>query len=157
MSGSAGDGGGRPVVDVSLVEGVPAESAGEPLDSLRQQAAGWLGDHAAPHGVVWNPSDFALRATRDGALTGTLIGSINIRWLHIGMLAIRPTERRSGVGGALLAKAEELARERDCVGIWLDTFDFQAPDYYPRFGYVEYGRIADMPPGHTRLFFAKRL
>ncbi len=71
----------------------------------------------------------------------------------------RCSRRRAGAasGGRLLAEAETLARARGLVGIWLDTHGFQAPDYYPRLGYTEFGRIEDQPPGHTRRFFQKRL
>lgn len=139
-------------VQVELVEG-----KGDPLEAVRRQAIDWLGEHAMPHGVAWNFQEFALRALRDGELVGTLVGSTNLQWLHVSLLAVRPAERRGGVGGALLARAEELARGRECIGAWLDTYDFQAPDFYPRFGYVEFGRIEDMPPGHRRYFFTKRL
>lgn len=139
-------------VQVELVEG-----KGDPLEAVRRQAIDWLGEHAKPHGVAWNFQEFALRALRDGELVGTLVGSTNLQWLHVSLLAVRPAERRGGVGGALLARAEELARGRACIGAWLDTYDFQAPDFYPRFGYVEFGRIEDMPPGHRRYFFTKRL
>ena len=57
----------------------------------------------------------------------------------------------------MLAQAEAIARERGCVGIRLDTVSFQAPAFYRRHGYVEFGRIDDYPPGHTRFWFMKRL
>jgi hypothetical protein len=43
------------------------------------------------------------------------------------------------------------------VGIWLDTFDFQAPDFYRGHGFTEFGKLSDYPPGHQRYFFQKRL
>ena len=51
----------------------------------------------------------------------------------------------------------DLAREKECVGIWLDTFSFQAPAFYQKMGYSELGQIVDYPPGHRRHFFQKRL
>lgn len=139
-------------VEVELLEG-----KGDPLEAVRKQAIDWLGDHAHGFGVHWDLQEFALRATRDGALVGTLIGSTNISWLHVSLLAVNPSERKGGIGGTLLQRAEALGRERGCIGAWLDTYDFQAPEFYPRFGYAEVGRIQDMPPGHSRYFFSKRL
>ncbi len=53
--------------------------------------------------------------------------------------------------------AETLAREKNCVGIWLDTFDFQAPEFYRQLGFSEFGQVNDYPPGHRRFFFQKCL
>ncbi|MNJ78333.1 hypothetical protein D3C77_760620 [compost metagenome] len=53
--------------------------------------------------------------------------------------------------------AEDLAREKGCVGIWLDTFDFQAPGFYQKLGFTEFGQLEDFPPGHKRFYFQKRL
>ena len=52
--------------------------------------------------------------------------------------------------------AEAEARRRGLVGVWLDTFTFQAPGFYQRLGFVECGRITGYPPGHDRIFYVKR-
>ena len=39
---------------------------------------------------------------------------------------------------------------------WLDTFSFQAPEFYPKFGYREFARL-DYPPDHQRIFLKKQL
>ena len=43
------------------------------------------------------------------------------------------------------------------LGIWLDTFDFQAPEFYKKLGFSQFGEIVDYPPGHSRHYFQKRL
>jgi hypothetical protein len=53
-------------------------------------------------------------------------------------------------------QAEEIARARGCVGVYLGTISFQAPDFYRRHGYTESGRIDGYPPGHTRHWFMKK-
>lgn len=50
-----------------------------------------------------------LGAVRDGALVGVLVGSLSAadpRLGHVDLVAVAPTDRRRGVGGALLAEAE---------------------------------------------------
>jgi hypothetical protein len=59
-------------------------------------------------------------------------------------------------GQELLHLAEARARERGCHSVWLDTFSFQAPEFYPKFGYREFGRL-DYPPDQQRISFQKRL
>lgn len=88
---------------------------------------------------------------------GGLYGKLLYRWMFIELLAVPEQTRSQGTGSRLMGRAEELAREKNCVGIWLDTFDFQAPDFYRKHGFTEFGQLQDYPPGHQRLFFHKRL
>lgn len=92
-----------------------------------------------------------------GTITGGLWGRSYYRWLHIDLLFVPEAARGQGLGTALLRQAEAAARSRDCLGVWLDTFSFQAPDYYPRHGYKAFGRLESYPGPHSRTFFAKRL
>lgn len=34
---------------------------------------------------------------------------------------------------------------------------FQAPGFYEKLGFVEFGRIEEIPPGQSRIFMKKRL
>lgn len=90
-------------------------------------------------------------------ILGGLYGRVFFQWFFIELLSVPELARGQGMGSKLMQMAEDLAREKECVGIWLDTFDFQAPEFYKKHGYSELGHIADYPPGHKRFFFQKRL
>ncbi|MGX1187078.1 GNAT superfamily N-acetyltransferase [Pseudomonas sp. F-14 TE3623] len=90
-------------------------------------------------------------------ILGGLYGRVFYQWFFIELLSVPELARGQGMGSKLMQMAEDLAREKECVGIWLDTFDFQAPEFYKKHGYSELGHIADYPPGHKRFFFQKRL
>ncbi len=92
----------------------------------------------------------------DGAVVGGLYGYVLYQYLFVELLALGPA-RGAGLGRQVMALAEAEARRRGCIGIWLDTFTFQAPGFYAKLGFEEFGRIADYPPGHARLFLLKRL
>jgi GNAT superfamily N-acetyltransferase len=77
-------------------------------------------------------------------------------WLYVDWLWVAESLRRQGWGGRLPAEAETYARGRGLVGLHLNTWSFQGPDYYPRHGFTCVGQMADMPPGATRYWFAKR-
>ncbi|WP_027912002.1 GNAT family N-acetyltransferase [Pseudomonas sp. URIL14HWK12:I7] len=90
-------------------------------------------------------------------IVGGLYGRVFFGWLYIELLVVPEQARGQGTGSTLMQMAEELAREKNCVGIWLDTFDFQAPEFYRKHGFTEIGQIDDYPPGHQHFFFQKRL
>lgn len=105
---------------------------------------------------LYEPVALLVRDDND-AILGGLYGHTFYRWLFIELLAVPEEGRGQGIGSKLMQMVEQFARERDCVGIWLDTFDFQAPGFYKKLGYTECGEIADYPLGHKRHFFQKRL
>lgn len=88
---------------------------------------------------------------------GGLKGNIYYRWLHIEWLWVAPAARGTGLGSALLAAAEAEARRRDCIGAYVETYSFQAPHFYTRHGFEEFGRIDGFPPGHACLWLKKAL
>ncbi len=92
-----------------------------------------------------------------GAIVGGLWGMIGYRWLFIQYLALPETMRGQGVGRRLMRQAEAEARADDCIGIWLDTFSFQARGFYEKLGFAQFGTIGDFPPGHARFFLSKRI
>jgi 8-oxo-dGTP pyrophosphatase MutT (NUDIX family)/GNAT superfamily N-acetyltransferase len=91
-----------------------------------------------------------------GAILAGLVGSTYAGWLFVAMLWVHADLRRRGIGTELLQMAERRAIERGCHSAMLDTFSFQGPAFYPRFGYRLYGAL-DYPPRHRRLFFSKPL
>ena len=46
---------------------------------------------------------------------------------------------------------------RGCTQIVLSSHSFQAPEFYVRHGYVEYGRIEGYPHGHAQAHLVKDL
>ncbi|MET7869568.1 GNAT family N-acetyltransferase [Streptomyces cyaneofuscatus] len=92
-----------------------------------------------------------------GAVTGGLTGRTWAYWLHVDLLWVDARHRGSGLGSQLLAEAERVARtERACTRSRLETWDFQAPDFYRKQGYEEIGRVEDYPPGVTEFILVKQ-
>ncbi len=98
-----------------------------------------------------------LRDPETQEVVGGLYAKISYGWMFIELLSIPDSMRAQGTGTRLMQAAEEVARHKGCAGIWLDTFSFQAPGFYRKLGFSEFGHIADYPPGHQRHFFQKRL
>jgi GNAT superfamily N-acetyltransferase len=94
-----------------------------------------------------------------GELVGGCVGSTEDvwQWLTIDVMWVSSGRRREGVGRLLLETVEEQARARGCRWAKLNTWEFQAPDFYAACGYAEYGQEVDYPPGHVNHLMRKDL
>ena len=77
--------------------------------------------------------------------------------MYIDVLWIDETYRKQGVGMELLQEVEKIAIEKNCSLIHLDTFDFQARDFYVKQGYDIFGILEDCPENHCRYYLKKKL
>lgn len=98
----------------------------------------------------------ALRAA-DGKIAGGLIGKTYWNWFYIDLLFIQEGLRGQGYGHRLLTLAEAEARQRGATEVFLDTFSFQAPEFYQRHGYQVFGVLKDFPPGQARYYLTRHL
>jgi len=93
---------------------------------------------------------------------GEIIAGINAmlycwRCMTIDVLWVKEEYRKRGYGERLLHEMENIAKEEGCAVIQLDTFDFQAKDFYLKNGYDVFGELEDCPIGHTRYYMKKKL
>ena len=97
----------------------------------------------------------AIMIQENGILIGGLYGRTSWRRLTVELLFVPEKLRGQGMGTKLLAQAEEEAKKRGCIGVWLETFSPDAHRFYLRQGFKTFGEIADYPPGNTRYFLSK--
>jgi GNAT superfamily N-acetyltransferase len=100
--------------------------------------------------------NLGLRDHNGAEVEGGLRGEIYWNWLTIYQLVIPQDVRGKGIGSRLLQNAEEFARQNGCVGVWLDTFSFQAPAFYRKRGYEEFAELSCYPNDVSRIFLRKR-
>lgn len=96
-------------------------------------------------------------AWEDQVYLGGLLARFATAWVFVELLAVTEAARGKGMGRDLMARMEADAAKSGKSGIWLDTFSFQAPEFYRRLGYEEFGTIPDYLGTSSRHFFAKRL
>jgi GNAT superfamily N-acetyltransferase len=92
-----------------------------------------------------------------GTIRGGLVGYLAWHWLYIDLLWVDEPLRGMGYGAGLLAEAERVARETDCVAARLDTYEFQARPFYERQGYAVYGVLEGYPAGTRQYSLRKSL
>lgn len=93
----------------------------------------------------------------NGNHVGGLWGKLSYDWLIVELVAVPEQHRKGGYGSKLMVRAEKIARDNKCAGIWLDTFEFQARGFYERLGFKLFGELPDHPRGQERFFLRKIL
>lgn len=82
-----------------------------------------------------------------GGLVGGLRGFVLLHWLNVELLFVDDAARHKGLGRRLLETAEQKARELGARNVTLNTFEWQAREFYLKQGYEEFGRIDDYVQG----------
>jgi GNAT superfamily N-acetyltransferase len=98
-----------------------------------------------------------LKQPGGGPTIGGLWGKFYYEWLFVELLFVPEHLRGRGHGRELMLKAEQMTVGWGGIGLWLDTFDFQARGFYEKLGFSVFGEIGDHPRGRSRFFLEKRL
>lgn len=89
-----------------------------------------------------------------------VVGGVIVSFLWNGMeiqtLWVDENLRGQGWGRKLMEAIEE-AIKRGCTIAYTNTFTWQAPDFYSKFGYSIYGRLDGFPEGNSLTYFYKNL
>ncbi|ANU09101.1 acetyltransferase [Planococcus antarcticus DSM 14505] len=92
---------------------------------------------------------------------GEIIGGLTTtgfwRQLHIDFLWVDPTARGQGIAEKLMVQTEAYARTENYRLMIVDSFSFQAPEFYKKQGFSEFGLINNHPEGHSHHYFEKWL
>lgn len=90
-----------------------------------------------------------------GTVLGGLTGRTSLGLAFIDLVYLPVSLRGRGYGTRILQEAEAEARRRGCRAGVLYTITFQAPEFYARHGWEEFGRVECDPPGTARVFFRR--
>ena len=104
-----------------------------PEAEIVDHGLGAANDAAAPLHEVQPLSAFA--RDEEGTVVGGAVGRTWRRCCELQQLWVREASRRQGIGAALVRAFEARARARGCTIFYLETFNFQAPDFYRGLGY----------------------
>ena len=94
-----------------------------------------------------------------GEIVGGLTGEVLFdKTLFIEFFWIEENSRDIGVGTMLMDKLEHQAKSMEILGIYLDTYSFQALPFYLKLGFEEVGRYSNFPVDDVdKIFLQKRL
>ncbi|MFC3560683.1 GNAT family N-acetyltransferase [Pedobacter jamesrossensis] len=106
---------------------------------------------------IWTALDFIIKNNNGVEIGGILAGIGYWNGLEIKILWVKEDYRKTGIGTKLLKHVENLAIKKGATISMLDTFDFQAQEFYLKNGYEPIGEINNFPVGHKRIYLSKKL
>lgn len=108
------------------------------------------------HRRDWRALAVMVRDPDTNELAGGILGRTSLGLFFLDLFYLPEHLRGAGTGSAILRAAEEEAARRGCRAATLVTVNFQAPEFYARHGWEEFGRI-QTAPDVARIFMRKTL
>lgn len=138
-----------PILDI-----IPGDPDREDLSAI----VATLDVYNAAHSGMADLPGFAivLRDPGTRVATGGLYATDGYGWAFIRYLAVPEQYRGQGLGRRLMTEAEKVARDRGYIGLWLDTFEFQARPFYEKLGFEVFGELEGGQGAIARYFLKKR-
>ena len=131
-----------------------ATPAPEDIATLEQD----LTDYFTQHGAGPKDNKLAILVRDDsGILIAGLIAKTGWDQMYISTLFVAEQARGHGIGGTLIARAEEEARRRGCGAAWLMTSTPEGKAFYEKQGYACFGAVERHAPSCARYFMKKAL
>ena len=101
--------------------------------------------------------DYSFHIELDGVIAAGIVAESVEDTLEISYLFVRSEYRGRGLGPKLVCHVESLAKENGIRRIFLNTYSFQAPDFYRHLGYREILCIDPVFGVYRQHYFVKEL
>lgn len=109
-------------------------------------------------GIIQRPDSVILKYVQGGEIIGCVELRVEGDKLYLGMLTVKPTLQRGGIGKKLMQAAEAYARDKGCKAIFMNVLTDRAEliAWYQRQGYSDTGRRKPFAFTDPRLGFPKK-
>lgn len=102
-------------------------------------------------------SDFSCHIEEDGGVVAGIVAESVGDTVEVAYLFVEADRRSRGLGRRLLEHVEAAARERGMRRVLLNTYSFQAPDFYRKMGYREVLQLRPAFDQVSQFYFVKEL
>jgi GNAT superfamily N-acetyltransferase len=128
-----------------------------PTDADEAVIEGGLADFNADQAGYrdWRALAVLARDPATGQTIGGILGRTTLGLLFVDLVYLPPALRGQDLGSRMMRMVEQEAVKRGCRSGALITISFQAPGFYVRNGWREFGRVPCDPPGTFRVFMSK--
>lgn len=101
--------------------------------------------------------DYSYHIEENGELAAGIVAEAVFDTVEVEFLCVKETCRGKGYGRTLLEYVEDRARKDGRKRILLNTYSFQAPEFYRSLGYEELFRIDPCFKDCKQYYFCKKL
>ena len=116
----------------------------------------WLKDNTSADIKISDMKSNNFLAFDDNKLIGGAIGFVQYNWYFLDLLYVDKEYRGQKVGTNLLNQIEKFAKKEILTGIRMETWNFQAREFYEKNGYIVFAEIR-LPASKNLLFFKERM
>lgn len=127
----------------------------EPAEVKAFITRGFEDDHLEKTNTV--RKKFAISLKDNNELVAAGRGSVFGRDLYISELMVSLKHRKKNYGSAVIKEISKHAKKHNCSVIFVDTYDYQAPEFYVKNGFIEIARIDGYRNKHSRIFLKKEV
>ncbi|MFH0230543.1 GNAT family N-acetyltransferase [Vibrio diabolicus] len=123
------------------------------LDSVRQGIRSYNRMHL-PEGEVHAVGCFAKDG--NGNTMGGLTGEMFKNTVFVEFLWVDAENRTSGLGSQLMSMLEEKVKPHGVTHVYLDTYSFQALEFYLKLGFEKVGQYSGYPAEGIHKYFLQK-
>ncbi|MBD2866422.1 MULTISPECIES: GNAT family N-acetyltransferase [Paenibacillus] len=127
------------------------------IEYVRQKLIEYNARHVADElKSVYEPIHLILK-NEQGDIVAGLLSCLCWNWVEVDILWVDEPYRHQGYGTRLLQAIEDTARSKGADFLKLNTFGFQAPEFYKKHGFQLLFEIDNAPRGSRHYYFMKPL
>ena len=126
------------------------------LANFNKHHCKWFLEKSKSNSDEYLEADYNFLVYVNDNLIGGAIGFIRYKWYFLDLLYVDEKYRGKGIGSKLIHEVEKIAKEKNLIGVRIETWDFQAREFYEKNGYEVYATFEDCPPGTIDNFLRKR-
>lgn len=101
--------------------------------------------------------DFSFHLEVDGIVIAGVVAESVSDTIEVSYLYVEERNRKKGLGRRLLSALEENGRKTGMKRILLNTYSFQAPEFYKKCGFEQIAEIDPCFGNHAQFYFSKTI
>lgn len=102
-------------------------------------------------------NDYSFHIEEDNKIIAGIVANSTYKTLEIEYLFVDEKYRHQGLGSMLLKHVEDIAKQNKLEKILVNTYSFQAPQFYIKNGYNQLFKIDNCFNGYDQYYFFKGL